>query len=124
MFAKLLVALTLIPVFELFFVIEVGRRIGTFPAVVIVLITGVLGAYLAKEQGFAVFKAVQRDLEVGRVPGEKMLEGVFVLLGGVLLLTPGFLTDLLGFSFLLGFFRKFWVQTALVFIKRHFRILP
>lgn len=77
--------------------IEVGQRIGTLPAVLIVVATGALGAILAQWQGARVWKSLQEDLQALKMPTDKIIEGALVLVGGVLLITPGLLTDVIGF---------------------------
>lgn len=96
--ALLFVAL---PVAELALLLRVGSLVGLWPTLGIVLLTGVAGAALARSQGFRVLSAVQSELAQGRLPGAALLDGACVLAGGVLLLTPGFLTDAFGFLLLL-----------------------
>ena len=106
MFARLLLLFLTIPFVEMILLIEVGRRIG-LPAILgIVALTGVIGAMLAKAEGLEVFRRIRSDLSQGRLPGDAILDGVFVLAGGLLLLTPGLLTDLVGFAALLPFTRS------------------
>ncbi|MBU4332622.1 FxsA family protein [Patescibacteria group bacterium] len=85
------------PLVELALLIEVGQRIGTLPAVLIVVATGALGAILAQWQGARVWKSLQEDLQALKMPTDKIIEGALVLVGGVLLITPGLLTDVIGF---------------------------
>ena len=101
MFLYLLLLFTLVPVIELVILIEVGSRIGALNTVAVVLLTGVLGAFLARSQGFMIIRKIRADLEAGRVPADKLLDGVLILIGGVFLLTPGFLTDTAGFIMLI-----------------------
>lgn len=108
MFFRLLLAFTIIPVVELLLLIEVGRRIGSLPTIGIVLLTGIAGAFLTKQQGLVTLYHLQLEAREGRVPTDSLLDGVFILIGGITLLTPGLATDALGFSFLLPFTRKMW----------------
>lgn len=75
----------------------VGEQIGVLPTLALVLATAVAGSILLRIQGFGIFSRVQRMLDQGRMPGRELVHGVMILLAGVLLLTPGFVTDTLGF---------------------------
>lgn len=100
MFFRLLALFTLIPLLELFLLIEIGKRIGTLATVLLVISTGFLGAWLARQQGVQVFLRVRRDFSAGRMPTDALLDGVLILIAGAVLLTPGLLTDLCGFMLL------------------------
>lgn len=103
---KLFLLFTLIPLIELWLLIEIGRWIGTWPTIVLVASTGFAGVLLAKSQGLLVMRKMWADLEQGIMPGEKIFDGVCILVGGALLLTPGLLTDLFGFCLLIPFTRR------------------
>ena len=75
----------------------------------VIIITGVVGAYLARMEGLKVLQNIQRDMNQFKMPEDTLLEGVFILVGGIMLLTPGFLTDGLGFLFVVPFSRKLLV---------------
>jgi UPF0716 protein FxsA len=109
LFGRLFVLFVLLPVVELALLIQVGRQLGLWPTIGIVLATGALGAALARREGMRVFFGFQGELASGRLPHQALLDGVSVLVGGMLLLTPGFLTDALGFAFLLPASRR-WIQ--------------
>ena len=100
MFLRLFLLFTLVPLTELFLLIEIGRRVGPVPTVALVVGTGALGAWLARAQGLATLRRVRQEWGAGRVPAEALLDGLLILLAGAVLLTPGLLTDLLGFSLL------------------------
>jgi len=97
---RLFLAFTIIPLVEFYLLIEVGKRIGTGPTILIVLITGWAGAVLARREGWRVFTKFQSEVAAMRMPGDIILEGVLVLASGLLLITPGFLTDIFGLSLL------------------------
>jgi len=97
----LILVFTIIPVVELFLLIELGKAIGTWPTVFVVLGTGTLGAFLAKTQGFLIINRIRRIIQRGRMPAREMVSGLCVLVGGVLLITPGLLTDIVGLALLL-----------------------
>ena len=101
MFLRLLILFTLIPVVELALLIQLGQFLGVLPTVVLVLATGALGAALARSQGSQAWQRLQTSLSRGAFPGEELINGVLILAGGLLLLTPGILTDLIGFAALI-----------------------
>ena len=97
----LLLAFCVVPLVELWLLIRIGSVVGAGSTILLVLITGVLGSILARSQGFRVLIQVQEALNKGQLPTEALFDGAFILAGGILLLTPGFLTDSVGFCFLL-----------------------
>jgi UPF0716 protein FxsA len=96
-FSVFLLLLIVVPVVEIYFLIQVGGIIGAFPTVVLILLTAVLGAYLFRLQGLATLQRIQASLSRAEVPAVEMVEGAMLLVSGALLLTPGFLTDIIGF---------------------------
>lgn len=100
-FRIVLITLLTIPVLELYLLVQAGGIIGVFPTVLLVLGTGVWGAYLFHTQGLATWIRLQNALARGELPTMELVEGPLVLVGGILLLTPGFLTDLVGLVCLL-----------------------
>ncbi len=116
MFIKLLFLFTLIPILELYVLIEAGRQIGVAETIGLIFLTGIAGAFLARSQGFQLINRIQSDLNAGRVPAGEIMDGAMILAGGLLLLTPGFCTDLFGFCLLTpatrGIF-KGWLRTWL-----------
>ncbi len=98
-FRYLLILFLLVPLVEIYFLIQVGRVIGAGWTVFFVVFTAVLGAALLRVQGLSTLARVQSSLEQGRLPAVELLEGMMLLVAGALLLTPGFVTD--GFGFLL-----------------------
>lgn len=107
MFIKLLILFTLVPIIELYVLIEAGRQIGVSATIGMIFLTGIAGAYLARSQGFNLINRIQTDLNQGRIPAEEMMDGAMILAGGLLLLTPGFCTDLFGFCLLTPVTRQF-----------------
>ena len=95
-FGVLLTLFIAIPVAEFALLIEIGRRLGTIETLILVFGTGVLGAYLARLEGFRILYQIRRDLDLGRVPAEQLFDGVLVLIAGIALITPGLLTDAAG----------------------------
>lgn len=106
MFIKLAVLFITIPICEIFILLEAGRTIGIWPTILTVILTGIAGAYLARTQGFDLLLRIRTNLDRGVLPADELVDGIFILCGGMLLLTPGFLTDLFGFVVLTPFSRQ------------------
>jgi UPF0716 protein FxsA len=100
MFLRLLLLFTLVPLVELFLLVKLGTVIGIAPTVLIVICTGVLGAWLARWQGLGVLRRISDDLAAGRLPGDALIDGLLIFIAGAVLLTPGLITDALGFFLL------------------------
>lgn len=98
---RLALLFVVIPLVELAFLIQVGRWVGVWPTVGLVFLTGIVGALLARAEGLRTLWAFRGQLAGGELPGQPLLDGLCILVGGALLLTPGFVTDLAGFSLLL-----------------------
>ncbi len=105
-FQLLFLFFLLIPFAEIYLLLQVGGIIGAFPTISLVVFTAVLGAWLMRQQGFATFQRFQASLAQGIMPAYEMIEGLIILVGGALLLTPGFITDILGFACLIPQLRK------------------
>ena len=98
-----------VPVLELFLLIRLGQTVGLWPTLALVVGTGLLGAHMARAEGLRVLFRFQSELASGRLPGQSLLDGIAVLIGGAFLLTPGILTDLTGFALLFPPSRH-WIQ--------------
>ncbi len=105
--AKLLLLFTVVPLVELYLLLVLGRAMGLWPTVGLVLATALLGTLLAKREGLRVWRSWREALSRGELPEEGILGGVLVLVGGVLLITPGVLTDLTGILLLIPPSRRF-----------------
>ena len=116
-FAKLLILFLLVPVTELYILIEVGKKIGGLTTIGVIILTGIIGAYLVKSQGFMILRKIQNDLNEGIMPGDSLIQGAIILAGGILLLTPGFVTDILGFIFLMPVSRNILKKYLLKWLK-------
>lgn len=97
----LILLFILIPAAEIAVLLLSGNTIGVWPTVALLIATGVLGSYLAKKQGMDTLRKVQEQLQYGGMPGDEILDGICILLGGVMLLSPGFLSDIFGLLLLL-----------------------
>ncbi|UTF49857.1 membrane protein FxsA [Desulfomicrobium sp. ZS1] len=101
MFGKLFLLFVLVPVAEIYLLVTVGGAIGALPTVALVILTALAGAHLARMQGMSTMLRIRENLDQGFMPAEELLDGVLIFLAGVVLLTPGFLTDLCGLLILL-----------------------
>jgi len=90
-----------LPAVELALLVEIGSRIGTLATILLIITTGFVGAALARQQGWRVLRQVERDTAAGRLPAEAMVDGMILLVAGALLITPGVVTDLVGFFLLI-----------------------
>jgi UPF0716 protein FxsA len=106
MFLRLLLLFTVVPLVELYLLVKLGNVIGIGPTVLIVICTGVLGAWLARHQGLGVLRKISDDLAVGRLPADALIDGLLIFIAGAVLLTPGLITDALGFFLLIPQGRK------------------
>lgn len=100
MFLRIVALFVLLPLVELAVLIQVGRVIGLLGTLALVIATGFLGAILARRQGLRAWLALRAELQNGRMPGGALVDGLLILIGGIVLLTPGILTDLAGFALL------------------------
>ncbi len=103
---SLLLFFIITPIVEMYLLIQVGGIIGALPTVGLVVLTATLGIWLLRLEGLATLNQVQEKLNRGEIPGRELLEGIMLLIGGALLLTPGFVTDAIGFTCLLPMLRK------------------
>lgn len=100
MFRLLLALIIIVPALEIGLLILSGKTFGVMITILIIISTGVLGAWLAKKQGLHAIQEVQAQMSRGQVPGDAIIDGLCILVGGVVLLTPGFITDAIGFILL------------------------
>jgi len=107
MFLRLLLLFTVVPLIELFLLVKLGTMIGIGATVLIVICTGILGAWLARWQGLGVLRRLTEDLNKGRLPADALIDGLLILIAGAVLLTPGLITDALGFLLLVPQGRAF-----------------
>ena len=113
---RILILFITVPIVELFLLIEIGQRVGTLATVGLIIGTGVVGASLARQQGISTLARLRNDLDAGQLPAEPIFDGVLILLAAVVLITPGVLTDLVGFLCLVPAYRRFLKR----FLKRRF----
>ena len=106
-----------LPLIEIYFLIQVGSEIGALPTIALSILTAVIGTWLVRLQGFGVLMRVRRMLDEGEVPALEVLDGALILVAGLFLLLPGFLTDIVGFLLLVAPLRR-WA------IGRYVQIMP
>ena len=113
MFGKLFLLFALVPVAEIYVLVSVGGAIGVFPTIALVILTALAGAHLARLQGMSIMLRSRENLDQGFMPAEELLDGLLVFLAGMVLLAPGFLTDICGLLILLpgtrGIFKQ-WLR--------------
>lgn len=97
----LILLFIVVPLVELFVIIEVGQAIGVWPTIALLFLDSILGAMLLRSQGRAVWRRFNEALATGRVPHREVFDGAMVIFGGALLLTPGFVTDIVGLLLLI-----------------------
>ncbi|MBA6392301.1 FxsA family protein [Colwellia sp. BRX10-3] len=101
MFRLLFVLFIIIPIIEIFVLIQVGAVLGVWPTIAMVIFTAWLGAKYVRQQGLATLNSVQTKMAQGQIPSDEIVTGLMLLIAGVLLVTPGFVTDFLGLSLLI-----------------------
>lgn len=106
MLARLIFFFVAIPLLEFLILIEVGRMIGLLSTLAIVIFTGILGAWLARRQGLDVLQTIRTELNQNKLPASALLDGAMILLAAVVLMTPGILTDAVGFCLLMPAIRR------------------
>ncbi len=99
-FSSLLTAFIVMPILELWLLVKLGGHYGVVPTLLLVVVTGILGAWMARTQGLMILLSIQREMTEGRMPAPQMIDGVMILVAGILLLTPGLITDAAGFLLL------------------------
>ena len=123
MFLKLILLFTLVPMIELALLIKIGQYVGVIPTILLVAFTGIVGVSLARSQGYKVIRRIKLLLNQGRMPADDLIGGLLILIGGTMLLTPGLLTDITGFSLILPGSRNFYAKMVknwfIKYMKKH-----
>lgn len=115
----LLLAFIVVPLAEIAVLIQVGGWIGVVPTLALIILTAIVGTWMLRHQGFSVFSRAQRQLEQGVMPVAEVFEGLCLLVAGVLLLTPGFLTDAVGALLLVPQVRALLYRQVADHLERH-----
>ena len=111
-------ALLVVPILEIYVIIQIGEVIGGWPTVALLIVESALGAWLIKREGRRAWNALRTAFETGKMPGRELADAALVLVGGTLLLTPGFITDVFGFFFVLPFTRPLARRGLSAFLGR------
>lgn len=118
----LLLLFTVVPAIELYALLQLGSWLGAGATFLLVVTTGVVGSWLAKREGLGVMMELQNELQQGLPPGERVLEGVMVFVGGLLLITPGVFTDLAGFLLIMAPTRRLLAPRVLAWITNNVQV--
>ncbi|MCR2802566.1 FxsA family protein [Paenibacillus soyae] len=121
MYKWILAAFLIVPVIELWGILQMGEWIGGWNTFFIILAMSALGAYFARSEGRKVWLEAQRQLQSGQMPGRAIVDGIIVLFGGLLLLTPGFFSDILGLVLLLPITRPIFRHMVLQWLEKRMR---
>lgn len=113
MFKFLILLFIFVPLTEIYLLIQIGTRIGAIPTLGLILFTAFLGALLLRVQGLMTLAKIRQSMDRGELPAGSLIEGLILLIAGVLLLTPGFFTDALGFICLIPQVRQ-WLAALLI----------
>jgi UPF0716 protein FxsA len=97
LFFYLLIIFVALPIIEISIFIQIGGFLGTFNTIMLIFLTAALGMYFVRQQGFSTFQKIGLELQNQQIPVQGMFEGLVILISGILLVTPGFLTDIFGF---------------------------
>ena len=115
-FGYLVLLFVVTPLLELAILFKVKEWLGLHETILLVLCTGIVGAWLARAQGFVVLQKIQQDMSAGRLPAPYLLDGLMIIIAGALLVTPGLLTDTVGFLLLISRVRAFvklWLRARI-----------
>ncbi|NLB34288.1 MAG: FxsA family protein [Elusimicrobia bacterium] len=107
MLIYLIIIFIALPVIELIILINISQSIGVFYTIFLILFTGIAGALLARAHGYIVVMKIMDDIGKGRMPADKLIDGAMILVGGIMLLAPGLVTDTLGFILIIPISRRF-----------------
>jgi UPF0716 protein FxsA len=125
MVARLFLLFTVVPIVELYFLIKLGELLGALNTVLLLMAAALAGALLVRWEGLRTLKSIAADLGRGRLPAERLLDGFFILVAGVLLITPGVVTDLLALLLLIPLTRawlKRWLKKRMERMVRERRL--
>lgn len=123
MFLKLFILLMIVPAVELVLLIQLGARIGLLNTIALIVITAALGAALTKQQGLETLEKIKRSVNKGEIPTSSLVDGLLILIAGIVLMTPGLLTDAFGFFLLIPACRSLIRSTAVEAFKRNVKVV-
>jgi UPF0716 protein FxsA len=122
MLVYLFLLFTVLPIVELAILIRIGDATVWWVPIALVIFTGIAGAALARWQGLRVYQRIREDARAGRMPADALLDGFLILLAGILLITPGVLTDVFGIAFLIPPIRSLIKRGVKAWIKKHIEV--
>lgn len=122
MFFLLVTVFILIPIIEISLFIEIGSNIGSFNTICLIFLTAIIGVYFVRQQGLSTFQRLANQIQKLETPIQTVGEGLIILLSGILLITPGFFTDTIGFLGLIPFTRIFFVKLVATFILSRYGV--
>ena len=122
MFFLLVTVFILIPIIEISLFIEIGSNIGSFNTICLIFLTAIIGVYFVRQQGLSTFQRLANQIQKLETPIQTVGEGLVILLSGILLITPGFFTDTIGFLGLISFTRIFFVKLVATFILSRYGV--
>lgn len=117
------IALLILPVLELAVIIQVGQLIGAWPTIILLVVESALGAWIVRREGAGAWRALNDSMARGRMPGREMADAALILVGGTLLLTPGFVTDILGFLLVIPPSRAVARRLLARYVRRRFTVV-
>ena len=121
MFFYLFIIFIILPIIEISIFIQIGSFLGTFNTVLLIFLTAALGIYFVRQQGLSVFQKITYELQNQQIPMQGMFDGLVILIAGILLITPGFLTDVLGFLCLMPMTRYYLLNIIKNVLSKRYR---
>ncbi|MBO2536913.1 FxsA family protein [Rummeliibacillus suwonensis] len=115
---KFLMLLIAVPIVEIAVVLLSGKLIGAIPTLLLIVGTGVLGVYLAKTKGLNAFQQLKREIEKGRAPGDAIIDGVLTFIGSIVLILPGFISDIIGILLVIPITRKLFKPAIYYWLRK------
>lgn len=120
----LVIAFVVVPLVEIYVLIQVGQAIGPWWTILILVADSILGTWLVRREGGRAWRALQNALSTGRMPARELADGALILIGGTLMLTPGFVTDVLGILLILPFTRPVARRLLTTVVARRLVVIP
>ena len=113
---QLLIIFIILPILELAVLLRLDNAIGLFQTIILIFLTGIIGAWLVRQQGINILFRIKKEINNGNIPAKEMIDGVMLLIAGAVLITPGLITDSFGFLLLIPYTRNFirkWIRNRI-----------
>jgi len=113
---QLLIIFIILPILELTVLLRLDNAIGLFQTIILIFLTGIIGAWLVRQQGINILFRIKKEINNGNIPAKEMIDGVMLLIAGAVLITPGLITDTFGFLLLIPYTRNFirkWIRNRI-----------